>query len=120
MVIRVLVFVGVPLLELALLIWVEGRLGLAATLLLVVATGVVGASMVSRQGRLVWRSFRYRLSTGQVPDLEIAHGMMLLVAGAFLITPGILTDAVGLALLVPWVRELVRVRFLRSMRVVVG
>ncbi len=119
MMIRVLAFVGVPLLEFALLIWVEGRLGLGVTLALVVMTGMVGAAMVSRQGSVVWRSFRYRVSTGQVPDLEIAHGMMLIVAGAFLVTPGILTDTIGLALLVPWVRELVRVRFLSSVRVVV-
>ncbi len=116
---RLALFVGVPLVELALLMWVEQRIGLGATLLAVILTGVVGARLVARQGRTVWRSFRARVATGQVPDLEIAHGAMLLVAGAFLLTPGILTDAVGLALLAPWFRELIRVRFFRSMRVVV-
>lgn len=114
-----MLFVGVPLIELALLAWVEGRIGLGWTLLLVVVTGVLGARMVARQGRTVWRSFQYRLSTGQVPELEIVHGAMLLVAGAFLLTPGIITDAVGLALLVPWIREFLRIRFFRSPRVVV-
>ena len=72
---------------------------------------VVGVGMIGQ-----WIFF---LATGQVPELEIVHGAMLLVAGAFLLTPGIITDAVGLALLVPWIREFLRIRFFRSPRVVV-
>lgn len=115
---RLALFVCVPLAEIVLLAWVEGRVGLGPTLMLVVLTGVVGAVLVGRQGRTVWRSFRYRLATGQIPDLEIAHGAMVLVAGALLLTPGLLTDVIGFALLVPWLRELIRVRFLGSIRVV--
>ena len=111
-------FVLVPLAELTLLVAIDRRVGIGWTLALVLTTGVIGANLVRRQGRQVWASFRLRLDRGEIPDTELAHGAMLLVAGALLITPGVLTDAVGFALLVPWVREFVRLRFLRRWRVV--
>lgn len=114
-----MLFLGLPVLELFLLAEIEGRIGLGATLLLILLTGVIGARMVVRQGRQVWYAFRSRLAAGEIPQAEFAHGAMLLVAGALLVTPGVVTDAVGLLLLVPWVRELVRLRFSRAMRVVV-
>ncbi len=117
--IRLLLFIGLPVLELFLLATIEDRIGLAATLLLIVLTGIVGARMVVHQGRQVWFSFRARLASGTIPDVEIAHGAMLLVAGALLVTPGVVTDAVGLLLLVPWFRELIRIRFSRTMRTVI-
>lgn len=117
--IRLALFIGLPLLELYLLATVEDRIGLAATLGLVVATGVAGAAMVRRQGRLVWQAIRLRLSMGEIPDAELAHGAMLLVAGALLITPGVVTDVVGFALLFPLPRELIRLRFFRALKVVI-
>lgn len=117
--IRLALFIGLPVLELLLLAEMEDRIGLLATLALIVGTGVLGASMVRRQGRGVWQAIQLRLAEGRIPDVELAHGAMLLVAGALLLTPGVLTDAAGLALLVPWVRELVRVRFFRAVRVIV-
>lgn len=118
-VIRLLLFIGLPALELVLLIQLGEWIGLAGTFLLIVATGMVGASMVKRQGREVWQAIQLRMAEGRVPDVELAHGAMLLVAGALLLTPGVITDVVGLLLLVPWIRELIRVRFFRAMRVVV-
>ena len=117
--IRFGLFIALPLVELLLLGLIGDAIGFGWTALLVVLTGVVGARMVGRQGRLVWRSLRERLAAGQIPEVELAHGAMLLVAGALLVTPGVLTDVVGLLLLVPWFRELVRVRFFRTLRVVV-
>lgn len=119
MVIRLALFVVVPVVELMILAWIDTRIGLLPTLLLVAVTGVIGARLVARQGRTVWRSMSLRIQSGQVPDVEIAHGAMLLVAGAFLITPGVLTDAVGFLLLMPWFRELLRLRFFRMVRVVI-
>lgn len=118
-VIRLALFVGLPIVELLLLAELEDRFGLAPTLLLILATGVVGARMVGRQGRAVWWAIRARLAAGEIPQAELAHGAMLLVAGALLVTPGVVTDVVGASLLVPWFRELLRVRFFRAMRVVV-
>ncbi|MEX0756410.1 MAG: FxsA family protein [Acidimicrobiia bacterium] len=117
--IRLVLFVALPLIELILLGWVGNTIGFGWTALIVVITGIVGARLVVRQGRLVWREIVARLQSGQVPSVELAHGAMLLVGGAFLITPGILTDLFGLLLMVPWFRELIRVRFFHTMRVVV-
>jgi UPF0716 protein FxsA len=107
------------LLELALLVWVEDRIGIWVTIALIVITGLVGARVVGRQGRRVWASFLHRISSGQIPDVEIAHGAMLLIAGAFLVTPGVVTDVAGLLLLIPLVRERLRLRFSRVVRTVV-
>lgn len=105
-----LAFVVVPLAEMALLIYAGSQIGLAATLAIVIVTGVLGASLVKRQGLAVWASARMRLAEGAVPTEELAHGAMLLVAGAFLLTPGFITDASGFLLLVPAVREWIRRR----------
>lgn len=109
-VIRLALFVALPLAEMALLIWAGSRIGLVATLAIVVVTGVLGASLVKRQGVSVWYSAQERLAEGSLPTQELAHGAMLLVAGAFLLTPGFITDIAGFALLVPVVREGLRRR----------
>lgn len=108
---RILLFVGVPLVEMALLIWAGDAIGIPLTLGIVFLTGVVGAALVKRQGVAVWQDARRRLAEGGIPTRELAHGAMLLVAGAFLLAPGFLTDLTGFALLVPAVREWLRGRF---------
>ena len=116
---RYVLFIGIPLAEIAVLIWMSERIGVLWTVGLVVVTGVVGARMVVAQGRIVWQSFRLRLATGEIPDTEVAHGAMLIFAGAVLLTPGVITDVVGLLLLVPSIRELIRLRFMRTFRIFV-
>ncbi len=118
-VIRLLLFIVLPVVELVLLGMIGQAIGFGWTVLLVIVTGVIGARLVARQGRMVWQEIRRRLEMGQIPGVELAHGAMVLVGGAFLVTPGIITDAFGLLLLVPWFRELIRVRFLNTMRVVI-
>lgn len=118
-VIRLLLFVVVPVVELILLALLGDAIGFGWTALIVIGTGVLGARLVARQGRAVWRELTMRLQNGQVPSVELAHGAMVLVGGAFLITPGVLTDLVGLALMVPWIREFLRVRFFNALRVIV-
>lgn len=110
---------ALPVVELVLLGVVGNAIGFGWTVLVVIVTGIVGARLVARQGRMVWREIVLRLESGQIPSVELAHGAMLLVGGAFLVTPGILTDVFGLLLMVPWFRELIRVRFFNTMRVVV-
>lgn len=110
---RFIAFLVIPLADLALLIWTGSRIGLLWTLALVVGTGIVGATLVKRQGLAVWQRARQRLGTGTLPTQELAHGAMLVAAGAFLLSPGFLTDLAGLALLVPPIRERVRQRLIR-------
>lgn len=110
---RLAVFIGVPLLELYVLSVVEDRIGLLNTLGLVVATGLLGATVMRRQGAEVWRSARERLAQGEIPAEEMLSGMMVLVGGALMITPGILTDVVGLLAMTPPVRNLLVSRWSR-------
>ncbi len=71
-------------------------------------TAVIGASLVRSQGISVWSKFQNELATGGLPARQIAHGAMVLVGGALLLTPGYLTDAVGFSLMIPAVREGIR------------
>jgi UPF0716 protein FxsA len=101
-------FTVVPLIEIALFIVVGDRLGLGPTIALVVITALLGSVLVSRQGRGQLQRIQSTVAAGGFPTKELAHGAMILVAGALMITPGFLTDAVGFLLLVPQVREAVR------------
>lgn len=106
-----LLFVVTPIAEIGLFIVVGGRIGILPTLIVVFVTAIIGASLVSRQGRGELARARRTIMEGSFPGRELAHGAMILVAGALLLTPGFLTDGIGFALLVPTVRERLR-RFL--------
>lgn len=99
-----LVFVAVPILEIALFIQVGGFIGLWPTLLIVVLTAIVGTALMRIQGMNALNRLRARLEAGQDPVGPIADGALILVAGMLLLTPGFFTDTVGLLLLVPAVR----------------
>ena len=101
-------FVVVPLVEIALFVAASGRIGVWATLFVVVVTAFVGAALVSRQGRGAVAAVQREFLDGRFPAKELVHGAMILVAGALLVTPGFLTDAIGFSLLVPAVREALR------------
>ncbi|MEM7481437.1 MAG: FxsA family protein [Acidobacteriota bacterium] len=120
-----LLFVAVPLVELALLVFLGQRVGIVPTVLLVIATGVLGASLARYQGLATLASFRQAVEAGRPPHQELAQGALLLAAGAVLLTPGLLTDIAGFSLLVPRVRRwagrrLVRMIGRRFQRVQVG
>ena len=101
-------FIVVPIIEIILFYVIGTQIGIWWTLALVVVTAFIGSWLVSRQGRATWLRFREELADGGVPTGPLVHGALILVAGALLLTPGFLTDAVGLALLVPAVREWIR------------
>ena len=110
--IRTWLFIGfliVPITEIVVFYFVGSWLGIAPTIALVVGTAVVGSWLVSRQGRNTWVKIQSDVVRGEVPSVPIVHGAMILVSGALLLTPGFLTDAVGLLLLIPAVRESLRV-----------
>jgi len=103
-----LLFVVLPAVELALLIEVGSRIGTASTLGLIAATGVVGAALARRQGLQVLQRLQHETQAGQMPAGPLLDGVLILVAGALLVTPGILTDAFGFLCLVPAFRRLVK------------
>lgn len=103
-----LLFVALPALELALLIELGSRIGTGATLALIAVTGVVGASLARRQGLGVIRELQRETDAGRLPAGALVDGVILLVAAALLVTPGVVTDAVGFLCLVPAFRQWVK------------
>ena len=101
-------FVVVPLVELWLLFKLSGLFGFWTTIGVVLLTGLVGAALARWQGWMTLERIQQDLRQGVVPTGRLGDGAMILVAGAFLITPGVITDVVGLALLLPPVRLGVR------------
>lgn len=99
-----LLFIVVPIAELAVIIQVGQSLGVLSTLLLLVAVSVVGAWMVRFQGVTVLMRARAKLAQGEMPEDELISGIAILCAGALMLTPGFITDSVGLALLIPPIR----------------
>lgn len=102
-----LAFLLVPLIEIALFIQIGGLIGLWPTLAVVVLTAVLGTWLVRSQGRMAMNQLRASFSELNDPTEPLAHGAMILISGALLLTPGFFTDAVGFALLMPPVRAAV-------------
>ena len=103
--ILLVLLVAVPFLEIAAFIEIGGRIGLTATLALVVATAVAGMALLRHQGLAVLERAQRTLARHELPIPEIVDGVCLLVAGVLLLTPGFLTDAVGFALMIPPLRR---------------
>ncbi|MBW3619605.1 MAG: FxsA family protein [Actinobacteria bacterium] len=99
-------FIVVPLVELAVIGRVNDWLGLPATLALLLLDSVIGAVLVKREGRRAWLAFRTALTEARWPGDEVVQGALVLVGGALLLTPGFVTDAVGLAAVLPPTRRL--------------
>jgi len=100
-----LLFIAVPLIELALLIKIGEVIGVLATVALVIVTAVIGVSLLRMQGVIALRKAQESLQAGRPPIDSVIDGVCLLIAGAFLLTPGLLTDSVGFLLLVPQIRS---------------
>ena len=101
-------FVGLPLIELWVLLVVGIRIGWLPTIFLVVVTGVIGASLARAQGLQTIAAIQRDMASGIMPAPRLMDGVMILLAGAMLITPGILTDGMGFLLLVPATRQMIR------------
>jgi UPF0716 protein FxsA len=109
-----LAFIIVPIAELLLLFEVADMIGGLATLVLVICTAFIGLSVLRRQGFNTLNRANQRMQAGQLPGQEIVEGMMLAVAGALLLTPGLITDVIGFCLLTPPIRRRLAARALRS------
>jgi UPF0716 protein FxsA len=100
-------FLAIPLIEIALFVQVGGVIGLWPTLLIVVLTALLGTALMRNQGALAMAQIRDSFNTLRDPAEPLAHGAMILFAGALLLTPGFFTDSLGFALLLPPVRRAV-------------
>ncbi len=104
----VLIFIGLPLAELAVLLESSEKVGLLRTLALCVLTGVLGASLARWQGAQTLRLIQKDLASGQMPAKRLVDGAMILCAGVVLLTPGFITDLIGFVVLFPLTRPIFR------------
>ena len=111
-----LAFILVPLAEIAVFIEIGGLIGLWPTLAVVVLTAIVGTGLLRAQGLATMMRARASVERGEMPVTEVFDGACLLVAGALLLTPGFVTDTVGLLLFVPGVRHALRRALWRHMQ----
>jgi len=103
-----LVFLVLPLTELYVIIQVGGAIGIGWTLLLLLADSILGTVLLRSQGRTVWRRFNAAIAEGRMPHREVLDGALVILGGAFLLTPGFITDVFGVLLLLPPTRAIGR------------
>ncbi|MBF0447617.1 MAG: FxsA family protein [Magnetococcales bacterium] len=101
-------FIAIPILEIYILIQVGEKIGLLSTLLTIICTALVGASLVRHEGIKTLYNLQEKLNRQEMPGQELADGALLLLAGVLLVTPGFFTDGVGFFLAFPWSRALLR------------
>ena len=102
------IFIVVPIAELAVLIQVGQEIGVWWTIAILIADSVLGSLLMRSQGRASWRRFNETAAAGRVPAREVLDGVLVIFGGAFLLTPGFLSDIVGALLLLPPTRAVLR------------
>jgi UPF0716 protein FxsA len=104
----VILFIVVPILELYVIIQVGQWIGVVPTLILLLADALLGSMLLKHQGRGAWRRFNEALAARRFPGREVADGVLIVIGGTLLLTPGFITDVFGLFLLVPPTRAIAR------------
>jgi UPF0716 protein FxsA len=104
----VVLFVGVPLLEIYVLIQVGQVIGPWWTILLLVLDSILGTWLIKHEGTRAWRALREALQTGRMPGKELADGALILVGGTLMLSPGFVTDLFGVLLIFPLTRPAAR------------
>ena len=112
-----LLFIAIPIVEIAVLIQVGEVFGLWPTVGIVIASAWLGAKYVRQQGLATMQSVQNKMANGELPSTEIVTGLMLLIAGVLLVTPGFVTDIFGLLLLIPQVRAMLAKSVQQHMKV---
>jgi UPF0716 protein FxsA len=107
-VLLVVLFLIVPIVEIYVIVQVGQEIGALPTIALLLVESAIGAWLVKREGRRAWQALKGAVGTGRLPSRELADGLLIVVGSALLLTPGFLTDAAGLVLLIPPTRALVR------------
>ncbi|MGH2731095.1 MAG: FxsA family protein [Actinomycetota bacterium] len=103
-----LLLLAVPVIELWVIVQVAGEVGVAETFLLLIGISIAGAWLLKQQGMAAWNRLQAALARGEVPTKEVTDGALIMLGGALLLTPGFVTDAVGILLLLPPTRALVK------------
>lgn len=104
----VVAFIVVPLLEIFVLIQVGQVIGAWWTILLLIADSVLGTWLIRREGSRAWAALRSALNSGQMPAKELADGALILIGGTLMLSPGFVTDLLGIVLILPFTRPLAR------------
>ena len=104
----------VPIIEIYLLIQVGSALGAVPTILLIIFTAVLGAMLIRIQGFSTWQRLQATLANHEIPAIEILEGIILLISGALLLTPGFFTDTIGFICLIPGLRQRFAIHLLQS------
>jgi UPF0716 protein FxsA len=107
------IFIVVPIAEIYVLIQIGQAIGLLPTIALLILDSVLGAALMRSQGRAAWMRFNAALAEGRVPGREVMDGALVIFGGALLLTPGFLSDVLGLILLLPPTRAIVRTVLVR-------
>lgn len=100
------IFVLIPCLELICFATLGAKIGIIPTLIIIVGTGLLGASLAHKQGIAAWQRIKDTLKQGRIPSTELLNGLCILIAGIALFVPGFLTDIFGFALMAPPLRAL--------------
>ena len=108
-------FIAVPIAEIYVIIQVGEAIGAVPTILILVADSVIGSMLWRSQGRRAWARFRQTVERGGIPHREVIDGVLVIFGGAFLITPGFISDVVGILLLLPPTRALIRRLLIRRL-----
>jgi UPF0716 protein FxsA len=108
MALLVVLFIVVPIAELYVIIQIGGLIGVWPTLALLLADALLGSMLLRHQGRGAWRRFNEALAARRFPGREVADGVLIVVGGTLLLTPGFITDVFGLLLLIPPTRAIAR------------
>jgi len=116
----ILLFTIIPAVELALLIKIGQYVGVLATVLLVASTGIVGVSLARSQGFIVIKKIKLNLNEGKMPTDDLIGGLLILIGGTMLLTPGLLTDITGFSLILPGSRHfysrIIKTRFAKHFK----
>jgi UPF0716 protein FxsA len=111
----VLLFIAVPIAELYVIIKVGEAIGVLNTIALLILDSILGAALLRHQGSRAWQRFNEALAEGRIPGKEVANGALIIFGGALLLTPGFISDVLGLLLLLPPTRAAIRGVLARTM-----
>ncbi len=107
--ILLLLLIIIPAMEIGILIWSGNTFGIPVTILIIIATGLIGAWLAKKEGMEAMRLAQVQLQNAQVPSDVILDGICILVGGTLLLTPGFITDTIGFLLLIPYTRTIIKI-----------